>query len=232
MSVSMRRMARDERGFTLTELLVTMLVGIVVLGGVVTLVTVTAASSGRISERVAANQLARPQMARVMNELHSACISPGLAPILAGSTSDSISFIHGTGSAVAPTPVKRTIAVSGGMMTDTTYLKTGGTAPDWTFSATPDKTYRLLERVGQIGTTPIFRYYGYENGAISQTPLPVPLSDSDAARAVQVTISVAIAPTQSGTSDEEGAPIELTNSALVRFSPSNEDTEQAGLPCT
>lgn len=227
------RLLRDERGFTLTELLVTMMVGLIVLGAIVTLVTVTARSSGRISERVAANQLARPTMARVMNELHSACISPGLAPILTGSTSDAISFIHGTGSSVAPTPVKRSIAVSGaGVMTDTTYAKTGGTAPDWTFSSTPSSTYQLLENVGQVGSTPIFRYYAYEGGTISQTPLPVPLSDTDAARAVQVTISIAVSPTKSGTSGEVGAPIELTNSALVRFSPSNEDTEQAGLPCT
>ena len=47
-----------------------------------------------------------------------------------------------------------------------------------------------------------------------------------------MTIALAVSPTQSGTSDEEGAPIELTNSALLRFTPSNEDTEQAGLPCT
>ena len=230
-----RRLVHDERGLTMTELLVAMLVGMIVLGAIVTLVTVTAKSSGRITERVAANQLARPMMQRVMNEMHSACISPGLAPIQSGSNSDAISFIHGTGPDVSPTPVKRTIAwnSSNGYLTDQTFAKTGGTAPDWTFSSTPSSTYRLLEHVGQIGgTTPIFSYFAYENGVISDTPLPVPLSTDDAARTVQVTISLAVAPTKSGTSDEEGAPIELTNSALLRFSPSNEDTEQAGLPCT
>jgi len=230
--MSARRIIGDERGFTLTELLVSMLVGLIVLGAIVSLVTVTARSSGRITERVAANQLARPMMARVMNELHSACISPGLAPILSGSNDDSITFIHGTGSDVSPTPIKRVIGVSGDKLTDTTYDKTGGTAPDWTFSTTPASTYQLLEHVGPVGSTPIFRYYAYENGVISNTPLPTPLSATDAARAVQVTISLAVSPAKSATSDEAGAPIELTNSALVRFSPSNEDTEQAGLPCT
>ena len=67
-----RRIAQDERGVTIPELLVTMIVGLIVLGGIVTLVTSTATSSGRITERVAANQLARPMMQRVMNEMHSA----------------------------------------------------------------------------------------------------------------------------------------------------------------
>lgn len=230
-----RRLIQDERGMTLTELLVAMIVGLIVLGGIVTLVTSTSKSSGRITERVAANQLARPMMQRVMNELHSACISPGLAPVLPGSNGDAISFVHGTGAAVAPTPVKRTIAwnSSNGYLTDQTFARTGGAAPDWTFSTTASSTFRLLENVGPItDQTPIFSYYAYEDGTISATPLPVPLSTDDAKRTVQVTIALAVAPTQSGTSDEEGAPIELTNSALLRFTPSNEDTEQAGLPCT
>ncbi len=222
----------DERGFTLVEMLVGMVIGIAVLGGVVTLVTVTARSSGRISERVAADQVARPMVQRVMTELHSACISPGLAPILPGSTGSSISFIHGTGAEVAPTPVKRTISLSGGDLGDAVYAKTGGTAPDWTFASSPTSTYLLLSRVGTIGSTPLFRYYAYENGAISDTPLPVPLSSDDAARTVEVAMSLTVSPATSATSAEAGTPIELTNSALVRFSPSNEDTEQAGLPCT
>ena len=61
-------------------------VGIVVLGGVVTLVTTTAKSSDRITERVAVDQIARPMVQRVIDELHSTCVSPGFAPILAGST--------------------------------------------------------------------------------------------------------------------------------------------------
>ncbi len=222
----------DESGITIIELLVGMVIGIAVLGGVVTLVTTTARSSGRITERVAVDQIARPMVQRIMDELHSTCVSPGVAPILAGSTGEAITFIHGTGSAVSPTPVKRTIALSDGMLTDTTYAATGGDAPDWTFSATPTSTYRLLERVSTIGSTPIFSYFAYEDGAISTTPLTTPLSAADAAVAVQVDISLAVSPSGSATSGEDGAPVELTNSALVRFSPSNEDTDQAGLPCS
>ncbi len=114
MPMNARRPVSDERGITIIELLVGMVVGIVVLGGVVTLVTTTARSSGRISERVAVDQIARPMVQRIMDELHSTCVSPGVAPILAGSTEEAITFVHATGSDVSPTPVKRTISLSGG----------------------------------------------------------------------------------------------------------------------
>lgn len=230
--MSIRHGIDDERGITLIEMLVGMVIGITVLGGIVTLVTTTARSSGRISERVAADEVARPMLQRILDELHSTCVSPGIAPILAGSSDSSITFIHQTGSAVTPVPVKRTVAVSGGNLTDTVYDSTGGTAPNWTFSGTPSSTYQLLTRVSSIGSVPIFSYYAYANGQISTTKLPTPLSAADAARAVQINISMAVSPAPSGTSSEVGAPVELVNSALVRFSPSNEDTSKAGLPCT
>ncbi|GIK77374.1 MAG: hypothetical protein EDQ89_06805 [Acidobacteria bacterium] len=222
----------DERGITIVELLVSMLIGLTVLGGIVTLVTVTARSSGRVSERVAADQIARPMMTRIMNELHSTCVSPGLAPILAGSDGSSVSFIHGTGSAVAVTPAKRTVELNGDVLTDSTYERTGGTAPNWTFATSPSQTYKLLENVGTIDSTPVFRYYAYENGVIATDPLPTPLSDDDAARTVEVAVAISVSPSKSGTSGEEGAPVQLSDSAFVRFSPSNEDTEEAGLPCS
>jgi hypothetical protein len=224
----------DERGITIVEMLVGMLIGIAVLGGIVTLVTTTAKSSGRVSERVAVDEVARPQFQRLMNELHSTCVSPGVAPIRAGSTDDAITFLQQTGSDVTVTPVKRVVSWDSatGNLVDTSYAATGGEAPDWTFSSTPEESYRLLTRVEKIGSTPIFRYYSYSNGQISADPLPVPLSAEDAAKAVQVDISMAVAPATSATSSEAGAPVELVDSALMRFSPSNEDTSQAGLPCT
>lgn len=230
---------RDEQGLTLPELMVAMLIGIVVLGGIVTMVTVTAKSSGRISERVAADQVARPMVQRIMDELHSACIAPGLAPIQAGSTDTAMTFITaattpaGNGNAVSPEPVKRTIALSGTNLNDTSYAKSGGTAPEnWTFSSS-GTTYRLLANVAKINaSTPIFSYYAYSNGSISATPLAVPLSAANAAKAVEVRVNLAVKPSASATSGEAGAPIDISNSVLMRFTPSSEDTSQAGLPCT
>ena len=224
----------DERGITLIEMLVGMAIGIVVLGGIVQLVTMTAKSSGRVTERVAANQIARPSFLRLMNELHSTCVSPGIAPVLAGSTATSITFIQQTGSAVTVTPNKRVVTwdQATGVLTDSAYPATGGAAPSWTYATSPASVYKL-DRVSRInGTVPIFSYYAYNNGQISTTPLSVPLSSTDAARTVQVDVNLAVTPAASATSSERGAPVELTDSALLRFTPSNEDTSQAGLPCT
>jgi hypothetical protein len=224
----------EERGVTIVELLVSMLIGIAVLGAIVQLITTTARSSGRVTERVTTNQLARPNFLRLMSELHSTCVSPGVAPVQAGSDDDSITFIHQVGRDVTVKPNKRTVTLNpDGTLTDTLYLYSSGSAPDWTFSSTPTQVYRLLERVSPIGSTPVFRYYAYQAGVIDEgDPLPTPLSDEDAAKTVLVDVSFEVAPAQSQTSDEAGAPVQLTDSALLRFSPSNEDTDQAGLPCT
>jgi len=224
----------DERGVTIVELLVSMLIGIAVLGAIVQLITTTAKSSGRVTERVATNQLARPNFLRLMSELHSTCVSPGVAPIQAGSGDDSITFVHQVGRDVTVTPNKRTVTLNAdGTLTDTLYAYSSGVAPSWTFSATPTSTYRLLEKVSPIGSTPVFRYYAYSDGVIDEeTPLPTPLSVDDAERTVLVDVSFEVSPSKSQTSEEDGAPVQLTDSALMRFSPSNEDTSQAGLPCT
>lgn len=224
----------DERGVTIVELLVTMLIGIVVLGAIVQLITTTAKSSGRVTERVATNQTARPNFLRLMNELHSTCVSPGVAPVQAGSSGSSITFVHQTGRDVTVKPDKRTVTLNAnGTLTDTVYAYSSGVAPNWVFSSTPTSTYQLLDNVSQIGSTPVFRYYAYNNGVLDESsPLATPLSADDADRTVLVDVSFQVSPSQSQTSEEAGAPVQLNDSALMRFSPSNEDTSQAGLPCT
>ena len=81
-------------------------------------------------------------------------------------------------------------------------------------------------------TVPVFRYYAYSNGSISPTPLPVPLSADDSKLVVQVTVAFSASPGADAEAIDEDASIELVDSVLVRFSPSNEDTNKAGLPCT
>ncbi len=236
--MSIRSRLADERGVTLIEMLVGMIVGIVVLGGIVTMMTTTSRSSGRITERVVVNQQARPMMQRIMDELHSTCVAPGIAPVRGGSSANEISFIHRTGSQVNPVPDLRRINFSNGALTERVYPATGGASPSWTFSSSPTSTFTMLTGVesAKLGSlaqaVPVFRYRAYEDGVIDTDPLPVPLSATDAARTVVVDVAFAVRPSQSQTSDEGGAPVVLSSSALLRFSPSNEDTSKAGLPCT
>lgn len=225
----------DERGFTLIELMITAAVGIGLMLSVFTIVDITMNNSASVAARVDANQRARPVMQRLMDELHSACLAANSAPILAGSTSNSISFHHQTGSAVSPVPEKHVVTLSGDTLAQTEYPSNGGEPPNWTFSGTPSSTRQLLAGVRQAeldpgGTVPVFRYYDDSGGAVSTTPLPVPLDSTTAKRVVQVIVAFAVE-ADSATMGEEGEVVSLTNSAVFRFSPFSEDLTKANGPC-
>jgi prepilin-type N-terminal cleavage/methylation domain-containing protein len=68
--------ARREDGFTLVELLVTMLLGTIVLGGLLGLVTTSERASKRVSDRVEAAQRGRTAMERVTQELRATVCLP------------------------------------------------------------------------------------------------------------------------------------------------------------
>lgn len=238
--------ARAEGGYSLPELTVAIFVGSVILAGLFTMIEFSVRSNARTTSRVAADQIARPAMQRIVDELHSACIYPGLAPVQpgsitqGGSTDTTLAFISATGSAANPTPVLHKIVwnSSTGTMIDYSYPYVSGTAPNWTFATTPSPSagYKMLDRAYKVGTTPVFSYYKYASGAISGTPLPAttasPLTTDNAKLAVQVNVSFKTALSASAqTVDSENA-VTLAESVLLRFSPSNEDTNKAGLPCT
>ena len=72
----------SERGFTLVEMLVAISLSLVVMLGIFALVEVTNRGSTRIASRVEADQLARPVMQRLLDELHSTCVGPNTTPVL------------------------------------------------------------------------------------------------------------------------------------------------------
>jgi hypothetical protein len=239
--VSPARRLDDERGTTLVELLVSIMIGIVVLGTLVTIVNVADRGSGRVAASVDANQHARPVMQRIMDELHSTCVTRGLAPVLTGSTGSQIEFIHQTGSAATLTPVKRRITLSGRTMTERVYNSTGGTVPNWTFSSSPSSTRTLLgpDPEGDGGVTsatvngavvPLFRYYAYNGLQLSTTPLTTPLTAANAARTVQVDVAFGYEPTSNPTG-EDTTTSSLVDSAVLRFAPAGETTTPENLPC-
>ncbi len=227
---------RDERGLTVIELAITTAVGIGLMLSVFTMIDISLNNSASVASRVDANQRARPVMQRLIDELHSACLTANSAPVLAGSGESSISFHHQIGSAVSPIPEKHVVTWDGDSLSQAEFPSNGGTAPDWTFSTTPSSTRELLTDVGpaQIGEppgpVPVFRYYADAEGTVSSTPLSVPLSDADAKRTVQVTVAFSVEPT-SVRPGEEGTAISLTDSAVLRFSPFSEDPTKVNGPC-
>ncbi len=226
----------SERGFTLVEMLIATSLAIVVILGIFALVDVTNRGTARIASRVEADQLARPVMQRLLDELHSTCVGPNTTPVLAGSGDSSMNFLHQTGSAVSPTPDKHVVTLAGGALSESVYPATGGAAPSWTFAAIPSSTRQLLTRVGAASSgsppasRPLFQYFAYQGGQLSTTPLQTPLSAVDAVRTSEVTVSFSVSPAHTPVVDPHAA-VSVSDSATLRLAPPAEDTSQANPPC-
>jgi hypothetical protein len=224
---------RDERGMTLVELMVATTAGVVVMTGIVLTMIVTMRETNRVAGHVEANQNARITMTKILNQLHSACVAPQITPVQEESTGTLLSFIHQSGSAVAPVPVLSKVSLVGATLWQSDYPKTGGAAPTWIFSETASSTVQLMTGVSAISATvPIFSYFSYSNGRVSATPLPASPLGENAARAVQVDVAFQTAPAASKTvSQDANAETEIQNSALLRLTPPGYNPASANLPC-
>jgi hypothetical protein len=221
---------RDERGMTLVELLVATTAGVVVMTGVVLTMIVTMRETNRVSSHVEANQNARIAMTKIINQLHSACVAPQITPVQEDSTGTTLSFLHQSGSAVAPTPVLSRISLTGTTLSQSDYQVTGGAAPIWTFATIPSSTVQLMTGVSAISATvPIFTYFAYSNGQVSATPLTTPLG-ANATNAVKVNVAFQAAPSRIVVGDAN-AETEIQNSALLRLTPPGYSSASANLPC-
>ena len=79
------RLARAEHGFTLIELMVAILTGLVITLALYAILEVSTKQTALIANRVQANQSGRLTMTKVVDELHSACFAEAVAPVLEGS---------------------------------------------------------------------------------------------------------------------------------------------------
>jgi Tfp pilus assembly protein PilW len=225
----------DERGYTLIELLVGSVVSLVILGAILAMVQVATGDQNRVAQHVYANQRGRPVMDRIIDRLHAACVSPGLAPVRPESSESSMILYSKSGSAVNPTPNRYVISLAAGKITETVEAGSGTEPSNWTFGAASSPV-QLVDGVStaKIGeppaSVPLFRYYAYEGGHVASTPLPIPLSPENAAKVVQVNVAFAVAPSAAA-SAEPSATITLSDAATLRIEPASEDSAQVNLPC-
>ncbi len=232
----LRTLKTDERGIGLAEMLMSMFVFVIVFGAILTMVEGSMHQNERIVTRTYANQKGRPVLTRLIDTMHSACVAPGIAPVLAGSTNSQIQFMAKIGSAVSPTPDKHVVTLTGSTLTHSIYPAISGSPPTWTFSGTPTSTRTLLKGVsaGSAGAPPValplFRYYKYISGQVSTTPLTVPLSADDAAKTVLVEIAFAVSPGGTPAADP-ASRFTLTDSTTLRLEPASEDSAELNLPC-
>ncbi len=213
---------RDEHGFTLVEMLVSIVTGLVVILATLSVLDISISQSSRISERVDADQHARLAMEKIMLELHSSCISTAFTPVRAGSNATSISFISQISNEAYFTSVtKHVISLSAGKLTDASYPSTNTIeelGATWKFASTPTITKTLATGVSQTSGGPIFSYFKYASGNLSSTALSMPLSEIDAKATAEVTVAFTTAPTSERTAADR--TVKLSNTAVLRYDPS------------
>lgn len=196
----LRRSARDERGFTLVELLVAGSLGVIVLLVAGTLSVAFLHAQTRVSDRSEAIARGRTAMEQIVQELRSqVCLGPGM-PAVTYASDNEVTFYADLADTTF-VPEQRDLTFANGTLTENVYpgTATGGTPP-YRFATTPSKTRVVLDRMQLQGTTPFFRYYSFDgNDPVRPANLlRTPLSDTDEARIVQISISFAALPSRGG----------------------------------
>lgn len=245
-----RRLARDTRGFTLMETLVAMITGVVVTGALFAILEVSMNQSTRLSDVAQATQLGRTAMTRIVDELHSTCLSSGFTPVQEKSNANELIFTSAY-SEKAEIPSERRDKVvwneATGTLTDNIYLSNGGSWPTFTFPATPTSV-RIGEHIAQAEVEsggksvklPIFRYYKYSTKssttptAASSTlnekePLEGTLSNTGAAEVASVVVSFKAAPNDNKATLGRG--VSLSSQVTFAFEAPRSENPIEAAPC-
>ena len=231
------RAIREDSGFTLVELLMTMLTSLVVMSAIVMMLTTSLRNQDRINQRVDANQRVRPVMTHIIQELHSACIAPRMTPIIGdgttnGSTGTRIAFLSKSGATVTPTPDLHVIILSGGTLSESVLPGDRRRAA----RALDLLVHRLLDAPScslrsRRPASGMFQYYDFVNGQVDTSPTAVPLSATDAAKAAIVKITMSSSPTRGVSTFDPGSPLVVSNSADLRLENAGQFPNQDNLPC-
>jgi Tfp pilus assembly protein PilW len=193
---------RREEGFTLVEMLVACVVGMIVMLAAFALLDMSNGLARSVGDRVDTTQRARNAMEQATRELRSqVCLKPGTAAISNGQDS-SVTFYSFEGDPTSSyVPERHTITWNAAARTLVDYTFAGtGAPPDTTYASTPTRIATLATNVDPVGTTPIFSYYTWtSSGPVSPTAaLRTPLSTADAARLVRISVQFKVTPSGNG----------------------------------
>lgn len=204
----------------MVEVMVGLAMGMVVLAGLSMLLIVVMHGNARISARAEASENARVTMTRIMEELHSACVTPATAPVKSTSTSNKLVFTRGTYGGTA--------AANQAAITTEIEYRGDGTLRERS-SVSPERI--LLSHVSPPSEGQVFEY---ENPTVipGGTPFIIPAGgtlSTDAANTILVRVAFTTSPKSEPVADD-GAATEMENSATLRLTPPTYRGETAR-PC-
>lgn len=196
----------DEGGYSLIELLVAMISGIVVMLALVAVLVFSTRQETHLTNLAQATQLGRLAMTKVVDELHSACLAPGFAPIQESSGPNELRFVNSYSkeATISKTEVNEHRIVwneKEGTLVDETYPAVKEeTWPSFEYSSKPSSKVLIASNVTQLESKlPIFQYYSYNLesnestssglNTLNTAPLKTPLEKAVAPTAAAVLIS-------------------------------------------
>jgi len=240
---------RDQRGVTLIELLVAMIMALVVSLAAFSILEFTSSDVSRITSRAHVDQTGRIALQKIMLALHSSCVALEVNPIVEGSTGEKLKFISESGTEPAFSTVHEHVITyneTAGTLTEQTFPSTGAETKEgnYPFSTTPSSTTKLLTGVKPTGTTAIFQYYKYykKGETIPTGDVEAPygelipgsgLTPAEAEAVAKVTIGFTLKPEGTeGVIAKGHQPIALEDSAVFRLTPSSTSSESLNSPCS
>jgi prepilin-type N-terminal cleavage/methylation domain-containing protein len=219
----MSRLRREQSGFTLVEMLVTLAVSMVVMTAILGLLDMSLRSSASSLGRSQAVREGRGAIDRVGQDLRLASC-PDIGSAVLTATDTSVSYYVSRPQAnyqLAPIVERHTLTYDPTKGSITLTVSPGtGVPPVW--SGTPSRTTVLGSGLSQTGTTPIFQYLSYDTSTASNTSLiaaPVPAASLSAIAQVRVTFTALGA----YPSANQGSSRFASDVALRTDDPSDED---------
>lgn len=229
MVARLRKLHADEGGYTLTELLAAMVVGLVLLMAAFLLLDHANALTQEVTNRQEAVQKGRLAMERMTRQLRSqVCLNDVTEPISYGAP-QKVSFYSDLSDG-SKNIQSRTLEYNATTKKIEERVYYGdGIYPDLTFPSAPTETHELLENAEpvKVGATPqpIFRYFAFRTGGApgDLEQLPTPLSVDDASRVVVVKIQFVSLPNRIKPDDREATTLE--SDVYVRLADPTRPTE-------
>jgi len=191
----MRARLADDRGFTLVELLAAMVVGMIVLFAVFGLLDSAVRIQARTVDSIETTGRGRNAIDLVTQNLGSRiCIANEPSLVAAGDSSVEFhASLAPETSAVRLVVQRRRLTYSGGSIREQVWTHSPPLGPPNlppASTTTPSRNRLLVSGLGQVGTTPVLRYYAYEGDPARPTQLlATPLSAADLRRAVLIDVT-------------------------------------------
>ena len=216
----------SERGFSLTELLVSIPIGVVLLTAVLSMMRVSMRQSANVTDRTEAIQRGRTAMERVTRQLRSQVCPATTGTALTSADANTMTlYVDMTGGTSQPERRTITYDPAAQTLTEYEYAVSSGTWPNVTYPGTPTRTRELLNNVTAVSGVPFLRYYQYDaNGNVSTSPMTTPVSAVNLPRVVSVGVGFVSKPRKANASSPSTT---FQNQTSVRTSDPNNPTQNA-----